>query len=137
MTLPKNPSPTPIDNTFPVCLTGIPSSTPEASPISTTPIDSSSRFSATPIKPPGNSNNSEAITFSRPFTLATPSAIVATCPTTSSFSSFSQPLRLSFNDFEMSLGSNVKSLILTYLLKQILLLGVLKKPSHQKFALPR
>ena len=89
----------------------MPSSTPVASPINTTPIESSSRFKATPTKPPGNSNNSEAITSSRPTTLATPSAIVRTWPTKSSFTSFSQPLRLSCNDFVISFGSKDKSLI--------------------------
>ena len=48
------------------------------SPIKTTPIESSSKLRATPTNPPGNSSSSDAITFSKPFTLATPSAIADT-----------------------------------------------------------
>ena len=78
ITLPKNPSPTPIESTSPVCLTGFPSSMWLESPIKTTPIESSSKLRATPTSPPGNSSSSEAITFSKPLTLATPSAIADT-----------------------------------------------------------
>ncbi len=40
-------------------------------------------FRATPLRPPSNSNNSEAIALGRPCTRATPSAIEVTYPTVS------------------------------------------------------
>ena len=40
--------------------------------------EDSSKLRATPTSPPGNSSSSEAITFSKPLTLSTPSAIADT-----------------------------------------------------------
>ena len=79
-TRPRNPSPTGIDKIVPVCLTGSPSSMWEDSPRITQPISSSSRFSARPSTPPGNSSSSFAMARGRPCTRAIPSPVSTTRP---------------------------------------------------------
>src|SRR5215469_1236948 len=80
-TRPRNPSPTGTDSTSPVRRTCWPSSTLAKSPRMTTPISRTSRFSASPRIPPGNSSSSFAIAEGSPSTRAIPSPASATVPT--------------------------------------------------------
>src|SRR6516164_9417104 len=80
-TRPRNPSPTGTDSTSPVRRTCWPSSTLAKSPRMTTPISRTSRLSARPRIPPGNSSSSFAIAEGSPSTRAMPSPHSATVPT--------------------------------------------------------
>ena len=84
-----NPSTTLPSNSFPtwtstidfVLLTVSPSLIDLSSPKITTPTLSDSRLSAIPLTPPSNSTISPSWTSSRPYTLAIPSPILKTFPT--------------------------------------------------------
>src|SRR5215217_6884207 len=80
---PRYPSPTGTERMSPVRLTTWPSSMPPDSPITTTPISRTSRFSAMPSVPFSNSRSSLAIAEGRPSTRAIPSPDVTTVPTSS------------------------------------------------------
>ena len=80
-TLPSIASPTGTSTTRPVLLAKSPSLTRLVSPNKTNPTLSSSKFSAMPNTPFGNSTSSELITFSKPLTRATPSPTSITSPT--------------------------------------------------------
>ncbi len=82
-TRPRSPSPIGTERIRPVCLTGAPSSISAPSPRITTPIVSMSRFRATPGIPFGNSSSSFAMARGRPSTMATPSPVETTRPTSS------------------------------------------------------
>ena len=82
-TRPRKLSPTGTDSTSPVRRTCMPSSTLVKSPRMTTPISRSSRFSARPRIPPGNSSSSLAIAEGSPSTRAMPSPASATMPISS------------------------------------------------------
>src|SRR6266511_5465121 len=82
-TRPRKPSPTGTESTRPVCLTSSPSSMPEASPKTTQPISRTSRLSAVPRRPPGNSSSSRAMVEGIPSTMAMPSPVSVTRPTSS------------------------------------------------------
>src|SRR3990172_5869516 len=81
----------------------------EASPMITAPIESSSRFRATPSRPPGNSRSSDAIVPGKPETRATPSPIEMTYPTVAASSDGVQPSRLRRSDSVISWGLMVSS----------------------------
>src|ERR687897_2384460 len=80
-TRPRRPSPTGTDRMRPVALTVWPSLTPEASPSTTAPIDSSSRLRARPTAPLSNSSSSLTAASGSPATVAMPSPTSATRPT--------------------------------------------------------
>ena len=83
-TRPSMPSPTGTDRMRPVARTGEPSSTSAAdslSPRITAPMDSSSRFRASPTVPPSNSSSSFTATSGRPETRAMPSPTSRMRPT--------------------------------------------------------
>src|SRR5215469_10861970 len=80
-TRPRKPSPTGTESTSPVRRTCWPSSTLVKSPRMTTPISRTSRLSARPRIPPGNSSSSLAIAEGRPSTCAMPSPASVTTPT--------------------------------------------------------
>src|SRR5262245_10170306 len=80
MTRPMSSSPTPIERMRPVPLTAPPSSILLASPRTTAPIDSSSRFRARPSVPPSNSSTSLTAVPGRPATRAMPSPTSSTRP---------------------------------------------------------
>src|SRR5262245_38413476 len=80
-TRPRKPSPTGTESTWPVRRTCWPSSTLVKSPRMTTPISPTSKLSARPRIPPGNSSSSLAIAEGRPSTWAMPSPASATTPT--------------------------------------------------------
>src|SRR5262252_1513758 len=69
-TRPRNPSPTGTESTSPVRRTCWPSSTLAKSPRMTTPISRTSRFSARPRIPPGNSSSSFAMAEGLPSAMA-------------------------------------------------------------------
>src|SRR5579859_7701367 len=79
-TRPRKPSPTGTDSTSPVRRTCWPSSTLLKSPRMTTPISRTSRLSARPRIPPGNSSSSLAIAEGSPSTCAMPSPQSETVP---------------------------------------------------------
>ena len=80
-TRPSIASPTGTSMTRSVRLAKSPSFTLRLSPNNTRPTLSSSKLSAIPNTPLGNSTNSELMTFSSPLTRATPSPIAITSPT--------------------------------------------------------
>src|ERR1035437_8765164 len=82
-TRPRKPSPTGTDSTSPVRRTCWPSSILLKSPRMTTPISRTSRLSARPRMPPGNSSSSFAMAEGSPSTRAMPSPHSATVPTSS------------------------------------------------------
>jgi hypothetical protein len=82
-TRPRKPSPTGTERTDSVRLTCWPSSIPEKSPRTTTPIERSSRFRARPSDPLANLNSSFIIVEGRPSTWAMPSPASTTVPTSS------------------------------------------------------
>ncbi len=108
-TRPRSSSPTPISRTRPVWRTGSPSSMWFASPIMTTPRDSSSRLRTTPVRPPGNSRSSEDMAAGRPLTRATPSAMADTYPTVSFETVGFQPSRFFLSAWVMSCAVMVRS----------------------------
>src|SRR6185436_1781280 len=80
-TRPSSAPPVGTERMRPVVLTWSPSLTLLTSPRSTQPTLSSSRESATPRTPPGNSSSSFIMHSSRPHTRATPSPTESTVPT--------------------------------------------------------
>src|SRR4051794_7826313 len=82
-TRPRKASPTGTESTSPVRLTCWPCSIFSKSPRMTAPMLCSSRFSATPSTPPGNSRSSCVITEGRPSTWAMPSPASMTVPISS------------------------------------------------------
>src|SRR3954471_16152685 len=90
-TRPRKASPTGTDNTSPVRLTCWPCSIFSKSPRMTAPMSCSSRLSATPSTPPGNSSSSCVITDGSPSTCAMPSPASMTVPISSRSVSASKP----------------------------------------------
>src|SRR5918995_1721987 len=80
-TRPSMTSPTGTERMRPVSWTVWPSSTSSASPSTTAPIESSSRFSASPSVPPSNSSSSLTAVSGSPDTRAIPSPTSRTRPT--------------------------------------------------------
>ncbi len=101
-TRPSISSPTGTEMMRPVRLTMSPSLTPCASPRSTEPTLSSSRFSAMPKAPPGNSIISPAMQRSTPCRRAMPSPIEMTVPTSATSTSTVYPPTCSRRMREMS-----------------------------------
>src|SRR5690606_36012547 len=92
-TRPSRPSPTGTERMLPVARTVWPSSTSSTSPSTTAPIDSSSRLSARPMRPPSNSSSSFTAASGRPETRAMPSPTSMTLPTCVSSTSGVKPSR--------------------------------------------
>src|SRR6478672_468244 len=90
-TRPRKASPTGTDSTSPVRLTCWPCSIFSKSPRITAPMSCSSRLSATPSTPPGNSSSSCVITEGSPSTCAMPSPASMTVPISSRSVSASKP----------------------------------------------
>ncbi len=109
MTRPSSESPTGIDKIRPVAFTVWVSSMPSASPRTTAPMRSSSRFSARPILPSSNSSNSLTAQSGRPDTRAMPSPTSSTRPTVRASSDGVYPSRLREIADAMSLAESVSS----------------------------
>ena len=90
-TRPSISSPTGTEMMRPVRLTGSPSLMARYSPSSTAPTLSSSRFSAMPNTPCGNSSISPAMARSQPCTRAMPSPSEMTVPTSATSTSTAKP----------------------------------------------
>ena len=80
-TRPRSASPTGTRAISPVALTRSPSFTPVSEPMTAAPTRSSSRFSARPARPLGNSSSSPKPTLLRPWMVAMPSPTSTTVPT--------------------------------------------------------
>src|SRR6266545_4247923 len=83
ITRPRKASPTGTDRMRPVWRTSPPSSIPDSSPNTTQPTSRTSRLRATPSSPPGNSSSSLAMVDGMPSTMAMPSPVSVTRPTSS------------------------------------------------------
>src|SRR5690606_16361268 len=110
-TRPSRPSPTGTDRMRPVALTGSPSLTEAASPRTTAPIDSSSRFSARPTTPLSNSSSSLTAASGSPPTVAMPSPTSVTRPTCAVSTLGCQPSRFLRSAAAMSAVLMVSSAI--------------------------
>src|SRR5581483_4476580 len=80
-TRPSRPSPTGTERMRPVARAGWPSSMCSMSPSTTAPMESSSRFSASPRTPPSNSSSSLTAVFGKPEMCAMPSPTSVMRPT--------------------------------------------------------
>src|SRR3954454_7913545 len=118
-TRPSNASPTGTLRIRPVALTVWPSSTPSASPRTTAPIDSSSRFRARPTVPSSNSSNSLTAQSGRPLTRAMPSPTSVTRPTVRASSDGSKPSRFFFSAAAMSPALRVSSAMVLFCLRVV------------------
>ena len=108
-TLPSTPSPTGTERILPVDLTFWPSSMFSTFPRTTAPIESSSRFRASPTSPLSNSKISLTEAFGRPDTLAMPSPTSKMRPTVPDSTDGSKPSRFFWIAAVISAASKLRS----------------------------